>query len=159
VSGKHGPIRFREYESIHDTTMRSFVDRGFVLEHDLEFSAIEGTGQIALGGRIRCQGDVAIDVRKILEVLGSGANALVKTVAYTYHVQIEDIGNLFRYDSAHVDHNTDHHVHRYDIFDGDRAGKVTLHGADGWPTLAEVIEEAHDWYYDNVDAIEALRGS
>lgn len=62
----------------------------------------------------------------------------------SYNVRIQGVGNVVRYDSGHIDHNTDHHVHHYDVLNGDRTGTVTIYGEAGWPTLAEVISSARD---------------
>lgn len=131
---------------------------GEFIEHDgLAFEPVEGTDAIVLQGEIKCQGRIAISVFKILLIVGgSDRTALVQTVDYSYNVRVEGVGNVLRYDSAHPDHNCDHHVHHYDILNGDRQGRVTLHGEAGWPTLGEVIAEVRSWYWENHDAIAAL---
>ena len=134
--------------------------RPFVEDDGLAFEAIECTGCIALRGEIRCQGGIVISVEKRLAVDANDETdrtALVQTVEYSCNVRLQGVGNVVRYDSAHPDHNADHHVHRYDIFRADREGTTTMHGEAEWPTLGEVIAEARDWYWEHHDEVAKLR--
>ena len=153
---KHGPNRLDRYRQIHETVMDRFRDQGFVLSDDLAFADVGG-GVIRLEGTIHCEHDLYIVVTKALEILdGDGSSAFVQTFEYTYNAALRGVGNVFRYDSAHADHNQEHHVHRYDVLNGDMSGKVDLHGPDGWPTLGDVIEELRGWAADNSEALADL---
>ncbi len=155
MPAKHAPIPLHRYEAIHETAMRTFD--GFVEEDGLVFEPLEGTGTIRLGGEIRCVGGITISVQKLLEVVeGSDRHALVETVAYSYNVRLQGVGNVVRYDSPHPGHNADHHVHRYDVFGGSRQATTSMHGEKGWPTLSEVIVEAREWYWENHERVAAL---
>lgn len=126
----------------------------FVLE-DTTMWVLIGQGQLQLVGEIRCLGGIVIDVDKYLVQLdGEGPNATVQTTDYSYNVYIQGLGNIFRYDSAHHDHHSFHHVHRYDVFNGDREGTVER---CEWPTLGEVIERAAEWYDANFEQLASVR--
>ena len=154
MRGKHSPNRLGPYLEIHTTIMQQFLRGGFVSSEDLSVLDV-GDGVILIEGRIQCAGDIYIDVSKRLEILsGEGPQAFVQTVDYSYNVVLGGIGNVFRYDAPHPDHNQFHHVHRYDLLDGDMHGRVErVEPQDDWPTLGEVISEAERWFYENVDEI------
>ncbi len=154
MADKHGPNRLNRYQEIHETVMGHLRDDGFVVEDDLAFADL-GNGLIELRGTVKCLGGIRVEVEKLLEILdGDGAEAMVQTFAYSYHACLEGgQGNIVRYDSPHVDHNQDHHVHRYDPFSGDVTGRVTMHGESGWPTLGEMLYELRDWYYANFERL------
>lgn len=121
---------------------------GFLLRNNLVFIALHD--QILIEGSLDCKGDIYIDVRKRLEIVsGDGSQALVQTTSYSYNVVLAGVGNIFRYDSPHSDHNQFHHVHRYDVLNGDTKGRVEKVDAAHWPHLQEVIEEAMDWHFAN----------
>ena len=111
-----------------------------------------------------CVGGIAIDVTKRLAILSGeddGDGAIVQTVSYTYHAQLEGIGNLLRYCGPidipdRPDHKPFHHKHTYDVLRGDVEGSVTEVDAYERPTLAEVIAEACDWYFEHAHEVEAL---
>lgn len=153
--GKHGPNRLASYSEIHQTQIEQVLRGGFVASEDLSFESIPGA--IIVSGRIRCLGGIYIDVRKRLALItNEGANSTVQTSAYSYNVAVEGIGNIFRYDSAHADHNQEHHVHRYDVLNGDREGEVELiYDEERVPTLREVIDEAEAWYYAHYDGLSS----
>jgi hypothetical protein len=152
--GKHGPNRLGSYLVVHDTHMDQVVRGGFVSSHDLVVS-FSGESSISIEGTIVCAGGIVIDVRKTIGVLeGRGPGALVQTRTYSYNVRILGTGNVFRYDSPDPGgefddapaHHTEHHVHRYDVFSGDRRGTVEcIYDIEQVPTLREVIDAAADW--------------
>jgi hypothetical protein len=151
---KHAPNVFSSYQEIHETVMAQMRRGGFVVSDTLTFTPLPGS--ILLEGTIRCRGGIYIDVRKRLNVLdGEGANALVQTASYSYNVALEGKGNIVRYDSPHRTHRQFHHVHRYDVLEGNIDGTVERTPEDDWPTLGEVLREAEAWYYDHYDALNA----
>lgn len=161
MGDKHGPNRFDRYQEIHETVMERLRKEGFILSDNLEFRVL-GNGLIELEGLIECLGGIRVEVDKLIEVIsGDGPDALVQTARYSYNASLAGRGNILRYDNPHKDrggdspdHHKDHHVHRYDVFVGDRSGTVAVHGPDGWPTLGEVLCELRDWYYANIDRLE-----
>jgi len=136
--------------------MQQFLRAGFVRSENLSFNDL-GDGFIELDGVIECAGNIYIAVYKRIEVLdGDGAAALVQTVDYSYNATVGGIGNILRYDSPHPDHNREHHVHRFDVFEGQELKPPTfLSNEDERPTLGEAIAEVERWYYDNVDRLLA----
>ena len=149
---KHGPNRLASYIEIHETVMAQLRRGGFVLSDRLRFTALRDA--IVIAGTISCRGGIGVDVKKRLAVLdGEGADAFVQTVYYKYNVALEDEGNIVRYDSPHRTHRRFHHVHRYDVLEGDTDGVVERVPEDDWPTLGEVIREAEAWYYDHYDEL------
>src|SRR5438132_5735170 len=112
---RHGPIRFANYERIHNRRMQDFIQEGLVVSHDARFGR-PTDGYITLEGEINCRGGNTVEVKKKLKILsGKGPNAIVKTYEYSYNAYVSGRGNLFRYNSPHGDHRPYHHVHRYDI--------------------------------------------
>lgn len=135
--------------------MQQYRDAGFILKDNLTFDDF-GNGIITLTGRIECLYGLYIDVTKTLQIVdGTGHNARVQTVSYSYDAAVPKVGNVFRYDSPHPDHHQNHHVHRFEIITGGVEGVVTFHGIEGWPTLGEVIGELRDWAASNADWLTA----
>jgi hypothetical protein len=73
--------------------------------------------------------------------------AIHETVMASFGNFVEHDGLVFEsIEGAHIDHNTDHHVHHYDVLNGDRTGTVTIYREAGWPTLAEVRDSLGNKY-------------
>lgn len=155
MAGKHGPNRLGSYVQTHEAIMGQLRRGGFVSSDDLTFVPLQGS--ILLQGTVNCQGGLYVRVLKRLKVLDNGgADALVQTVFYSYNVALEGVGNVFRYDSPHEDHRPEHHVHRYDVLDGDHDGRVEMIPDESQrPTLGEVIQEAADWYYEHIQRLQS----
>src|SRR5579864_9334737 len=125
MAGKHAPIELGKYLEIHQTAMRALERSGCILPGG-DGLAIEvgNPGRLLIEGRIRCVGGMAVEVTKVLAVLGDeGDRAPARTIAYTYHVLLEGFGNVLRYcgphdDEAHPDHKPFHHKHAYDVLHG-----------------------------------------
>lgn len=86
----------------------------------------------------------------------------VQTVEYSYNVSVYNRGNVFRYDNQHADrlhddHSDEHHKH---IFDWETGGQLSIIwiGADKWPTLGDVVQEARDWHSDHFDELPNRNG-
>ncbi len=150
MSAKHGRNRLSNYVEIHATVMSRFVDENFVLVDGLAIDPL-GNGQIWIHGHIKCAGGVEITVDKYLAIVDEGPPVSVQTVDYSYNASVSGLGNIFRYDSPHEDHNDFHHRHAYDVFAGDVVGTVTK--LTEWPTLGEVIEELRAWTSANADKL------
>lgn len=161
AGAKHGPNRFDNYQSVHETVMQQLIKNGFVVLDGTVFSA--GAGFILLEGRVECLGNIVVDVRKTIQVLsGDGPAALVQTRSYSYNVLIRGRGNLFRYDSpdlvptsATVEHHKYHHKHVYSLEPlGRQVQVVLIENEDDIPTLGEVLREAEAWYYDHIGELD-----
>jgi hypothetical protein len=152
TGNRHGPHRFDHYEKVHDSNMQMLAAEGFVLDDDLRFQPL-GDQQIALTGVVRCQGQILVEVEKILEVQsGRGHTAFVQTTAYRYHAQVLGVGNILRYENS--DHNQFDHVHRYDPIRGDRKGTFQrIEDKNAVPTLGDVLRELRDWYEANAESL------
>lgn len=130
--------------------MRALEDRGFVLFDDVSAAPI-GNGSLQMKGTIECLGGIEVTVDKILRVEEQPkGEPTVQTIDYHYNARLKGVGNILRYDSPHFDHNGYHHVHRFDVFNGDNTGTLT---ECEWPTLGRVLEELEQWYYDNQDRL------
>ncbi|HEX3865515.1 MAG TPA: hypothetical protein VHV78_02145 [Gemmatimonadaceae bacterium] len=126
--------------------MGQFVDRGFFPEDTLAVTPM-GNGTILMKGTLDCLGDIRLDVEKLLTVVdGDGPSAIIQTTFYRYNASLPT-GNILRYDGPHQDHSQLHHVHRFDVFNGDQFGNLDK---CEWPTLGRVIGEIETWYYDNI---------
>jgi hypothetical protein len=159
--GKHSPNRLRNYMDVHEARMQDAMYTGFVLKDETTFSAIRGA--IVLLGRISCKGGIYIDVNKTLRILKEeGENSTVRTERYSYNVVLHNSGNIFRYDSpglsGHKDefvHHFSHHVHRYDVLNNDKEGRIEiLSDEEDVPLLSEVIDEAASWFYQHIDVLD-----
>lgn len=116
-------------------------------------TATHGEPHLTLSGTLACMGNIVVEVEKLLRVVeGSGASAMVQTIEYRYHARIPSLGNILRYESPHG-HRPYHHVHRYDVFSGDREGTVEDVAGD-WPTLGDELGELRDWCYENYSRLE-----
>lgn len=136
--------------------MQRFLRAGFVRSENLSFSDL-GDGFIEMDGVIECSSNIYIEVYKRLQILeGDGARAIVQAVDYSYNASIRGVGNIFRYDSPHPDHNREHHVHRFDVFARQELKPPRfLPEEEQRPTLGEVIAEVETWYYENIDELLA----
>ena len=153
---KHQPNAFWRYKQIHENVMDQFRRTGFIRSDDLAFGDVKD-GRVRLAGRIECAGWIYLTVTKDLRVVsGSGETALVETEWYSYNVALEGEGNILRHDSPHR-HRLEHHVHRFDVLNGDRLGKASVITDGAHPTLGQVIQEAQEWFYNNVDEVARRR--
>ena len=146
----HGANKLTDYIQIHETVMRQFIADGFVIRDGTGVSGY-GTGLFLFDGTIECQGGIVLEVRKVLKrVDGHGAATRVQTIEYSYNGLLTGRGCILRYDGPHLPHRLIHHVHRYDVLNGDKEGIIER---SEWPHLGEVIEELRAWYYDNFDTL------
>ncbi len=146
----HGPNRFSNYFNVHEQVMRGLMDRGFVLSDNVSIGPL-GNSYLLMEGPIECLGDIEVTVLKILQVTPQPkGEPLVQTIEYSYNARIRGLGNILRYDSPHPEHNRFHHVHRFNVFDGDEEGEVE---ECAWPTLGQALDELEEWYYDNRDEL------
>jgi hypothetical protein len=147
--------------------MGQFRDASFVVADSLEFIDIKTS--IILAGEIACVGRIVIDVMKRLEYVDPPdqheSDPRVQTSWYAYNVSVRGVGTVFRYDNQHPStpydgHCDPHHKHVFDWPNQQQAvGSPFCTGADGWPTLGEVIEEARSWYRVNYAQLSDPHGS
>jgi hypothetical protein len=130
--------------------MQQLLRGAFVTSEDLVLEP-DGSGGYFIEGCIHCLGGIYIDVSKhVAKIGGEGGDPLVQTIGYRYNVALRGRGNIFRYDCPHRDHNQDHHLHQYDVLNGDQDGTLEfIYSEDDVPTLQEVILKAEDWYHAN----------
>lgn len=142
MSDRHGPNSWDSYLAVHQERIEDF--RGhFIIEDRLGYVRTESVVQWE--GELICVDGIEIHVRKRQAVSIRAGRPWVQTVDYSYQVlrrQGDEVRNLFRYDnSAHHDQPDPHHRHEYDEDGNERLPPVHV-GADGWPTLGDVIVEA-----------------
>jgi hypothetical protein len=106
-------------------------------------------------GEISCLGGIVLRVEKCLGIVeGQGMDALIQTAWYSYNASVRGAYNIFRYDNQDEDfsfrpgHQDAHHKHLFDWQTGDETGLEWI-GSEAWPTLGQVIEELHQWYWSN----------
>lgn len=150
---QHRPNRLKSYLETHETVLAQLRRDGFVGEDNISLSA--GSEQLLMFGEIACLGGIVIRVEKALRILErNGSRSLVETDWYAYNVSVRNVANIFRYDNQDVDftfregHQDRHHKYVFDWTTGDEQ-EVQWVGADNWPKLNQVIEEALDWYWEN----------
>jgi hypothetical protein len=154
---KHAPNRLRAYIEIHDSFISQYVDKRFIGFNTLRF--IDSPDKVFVRGHLGCSGNIVIAVeKKLVFVDRDHRDDLVQTQWYAYNVFVQNVGNVFRYDNQDKDfafrkgHKDPHHKHLFDWRTNKELQAVWV-GVDGWPTLGEVIEEAHQWYWDNHSAL------
>ncbi len=136
--------------------MQGFRASGFVGGDSLETEI--ASHEVTMEGEIACLGNIVVNVLKTLEVLsGEGMDAMVQTVTYAYNVSIRGRFNIFRYDNLHSTkgHPDPHHKDVYDWRTGEQLpGSPLWVGIECWPTLADVILEAQQWYADHYGELD-----
>lgn len=135
------------YISLHESHMRRF-------DHFIEHNGISfevGAEVVRVHGIVRCHHGISLSVDKILtlndqhEVSGS---------KYSYQATIGDPPHgIFRYDNAHQYSSPEHHdaFHRHDFdpaTNEQRPGLPAWIGQENWPTLADVLAELEEWWYE-----------
>lgn len=137
--------------------MGQLLRGGFVVEDGLEWTIEAATA--TLSGSVGCLGHMYVSVKKVLAIWPDGDHQMVQTFAYSYVVGIQNQGVVFRYDNApHHRHPDAHHRHSY-TFPGHERLTAEWVGEANWPTLAEVIHEAEDWYWAHRDQLSDPDGA
>ena len=144
MPNRHGPNSWDDYLTVHESRIRDFVGH-FILDDRLSFIRTETL--VLWQGELVCADGIEIHVTKTQRVWHRQGRPWVETTDYSYHV-LRRLGprvlGLFRYDdAAHHDHPDPHHRHRFDG-DGVEIEPPQHVGVEGWPTLGDVIEEAHN---------------
>jgi hypothetical protein len=162
-NNRHGANFYSSYIEIHETVMQQFRDISFVSTDTLQFISLSPA--YYLEGKIYCLGQIVITVDKGfgIESLLSHDDPIIRTKWYSYNVSIQGIGNIFRYDNQDKDyfrpgHRDEHHKHTFMCLNSESniiqatcedVNSPIWVGHQNWPTLGDVIQEAHDWYWDN----------
>jgi hypothetical protein len=129
----HDRARYRTYFDAHHTAMGHHIQGGFVL-HDGVRVQDSGDGLVLLQGEIQCVGSLYIKVwKRLKKIERANREVFVQTMEYSYTAAIRQVGNVFRYDSPHDDHWPWHHVHRFDVLNGDDEGSRTDLPQGEWP--------------------------
>ena len=146
---RHAPTRFRTFIRVHQAVLAQHAATRFVGSDSLVLTAFPT--MYVIEGEIACMGGILISVSKVLRVLDdSVSDPMVQTHRYRYHASLQNVGNLLLYESAHSDHNRDHHRHEYDPWtDTELPDSPQMVGDAGWPHLGDVISEVEQWYWDN----------
>jgi hypothetical protein len=151
-SGKHAPCRLYQLIDTQTVQIEQLRAEGFVLLPELSYSpASEG---LLVSGYIRCAGNLYLQVmQSIVLVARVGIDGLFIVQDYSYHAVLGGVGSIFRYDSPHADHNTEHHVHEYTTIGGPSTGRPRfLYAEAEIPTLGEALRRLYRWYSDNASA-------
>lgn len=143
MSSKHGANSWDDYLNVHQRRIADFIGH-FIIEDRVEFNRT--ASQVLWEGEILCAGGIEIHVRKRQLIRYRHGRPWVHTVDYSYQVmrrEARHVTPMFRYDNAaHYDHPDAHHRHQFDA-NGREILPATHVGESGWPTLGDVIEEAH----------------
>ena len=155
--GPHGRSRFKRYVERHHTLLKRSIDEGFVgvVQLPLYFP-----GPVSIGYRVRgeigCLDNLVIAVDFTLEVVDeSGVDDVIEMTDYSFNVFVRGHGNVIRYDNLHPDflhegHADPHHRHEFDWKTGDEVpGSPRWLGKGAQPSLADVIAEAREWYWQH----------
>lgn len=141
-----------QYQAVHDNKIGTYLGH-FILEDKVRRTPTPRS--VVWDGILYCADAVEIKVEKRQEVRLRAGRLEVRTVDYSYHayhrIDARRVRNLVRYDNSHPrpDHPDDHHKHEYDEHGQDRVVHV---GEDEWPTLGQVIDEVHAWWFANLRA-------
>ena len=157
---RHGPCRFTQYGRVHETTVEQFRASGFVRDDTLVF--VDFGSAMELSGEIACLGQLVVRVETFLSVIDhSTCDPVVQTEMYSYAVGVRGVGPVFRYDNQHPGflrsgHADPHHRHSYDWpTPRESVDSPEWIGADRWPTLRDVLEEARVWHSDHYGELES----
>lgn len=152
--GKHDPAPLQSYLKAHTNHMDQLARAGVVARDGL---AIQQRGDsLIIAGEVEIHGGAVVRVHKEVPVVHSrGSRPFVQTRIYTYNVHIPGVGSIVRHDGPD-EHRDYHHVHRFDLFAGDREGTLEAVEWDDVPTLAEVIRAAYDWCARNRARLDAI---
>jgi hypothetical protein len=136
------------YVQLHNTILERFRGRSFVGGDALELRRYHDYS--ILEGEIGCLGEIIIGVSKVLKYVGN--TTTVEAVRRSYNVSLRGHANIFRYDDApHHPHPDKFHRHEFNWRTGDQiAGSPFWVGSLAWPQFTDVLERAHDWYWDNM---------
>ena len=147
---RHGWNSLQGYFSAHESNLVRLS--AYIVDDysDLHIVWVDPT-TLRLQGRVSCQHGLFVDVSKVLAV---NARGMVRTIRYSYRAGMdgEPPRTIFRYDNAHTylreGHADEHHKHCFDYMTWEEIRPPIHVGASNWPTLAEVIDELHDWWQE-----------
>lgn len=152
------PGRLRRYLADIDQHIAHAARSNFYAWDHLDyFTRPDG---ILIKGVIGCAGGIRIEVEEHLRILHEPpwlrrrGNPLIQLSFYRYNAVLLNRGTIFRYNSPHEDHRTFHHVHRFDVL-GSGAETVDLVSERDVPSLREVLKEAEDWHWANLNRDDA----
>lgn len=136
--------------------MDGFRARDLVREDTLAFDFLQA-GLLKLEGEISFLGGIAVRVEKTLSILGDEAtDPLVQTILYAYNASVRGHKSFLRYNNLHrlPGHRDEHHKNFFDWKTEEHLpGSPAWVGEEGWPTLAEFLEEVGQWYWSHRDEL------
>jgi hypothetical protein len=111
--GKHAPARLNHLLGSQTDQIEQLRKLGFVRAPELSLERF-ADGSAAYLGMIHCEGGLYLQVHQLIEQDSRlGGHVLFCVEAYSYSAVAVGVGTIFRYDSPHDDHNTEHHVHEF----------------------------------------------
>ena len=149
-SGKHAPCRLHQLIETQTAQIEQLRSQEFVLAPELTYLPVDDG--LLVTGYIRCEGELYLQVKQLIQrVVKAGAVGLFVVDAYSYKGVLGGSGTIFRYDSPHPDHNTEHHVHEYAVIGEDTGGQPPrlLYSEEEIPTLGDALRRLYHWYLDN----------
>lgn len=137
---KHAPNTFENYVMLHDKHLRE--REHFIVKNELRGPLKLESGQLQIGGLIRCKGHTFLKVEKTIEFVHDN---WVETVDYSYHggVSFPENRAIFRFDNAHGVH--EHHV--FDPVTGVEIGLPRELTREEWPHLSECLDMLEAWCF------------
>lgn len=146
---------------IHETAMDRFHKYGIVLKDNLKWDLSEFP-VVMLSGQIELRGGLILEVQKSLVVTGHSekSKGLIQSQDYSYNLRRKNKkrSEIFRYDNWHAHTGKGHkerfHKHIYDV-DGKEI-EVKEYKLRDWPELSKVIDEANQFYLDNIEVSESI---
>lgn len=147
MSARHDWNSWDHYQAIHLRRINDYLDH-FILSDRLRITQTRTV--VRWDGVLYCVDGLEIHVTKLQDADLRAGRLWVRTRKYSYHV-LQRVGrqvvNLFRYDNVHQQpgHPDAHHRHRFDAY-GREIEPPEHIGETGWPTLGDILDEAHRWW-------------
>lgn len=149
-AGKHAPCRLHHLIDTQTEQIEQLRSQGFVLAPELTYSPV--ARGVLVEGFIQCEGGLYLQVKQLIQLVGkTGTAGLFIVEAYSYTGALAGAGTIFRYDSPHPDHNTEHHVHEYAVVGGATRGQPPrfLYTENEIPTLGDALRRLYQWHLDH----------
>ena len=149
-AGKHAPCRLHHLIGSQTEQIEQLRSQGFVLAPELTYSPV--ARGVLVEGYIRCEGGLYLQVKQLIQLVSkAGTAGLFIVEAYSYTGALAGAGTIFRYDSPHPDHNTEHHVHEYAVPGDATSGQPPrfLYTEEAIPTLGDALRRLYWWHLEH----------